>query len=169
MIGAWVWDRLPIAVACAGLLAGVRAQLVPQVNVKLEINALALFAMASVAWWHVGKQSGSSDLRAYLLLQIAPLILIPLWQAAYGASRADRLWFGFALTLYVLAKIAEMNDHEMHATLGLITGHTIKHLLASAAAWVLVARLVRLTSSVPGTAAVGLASRSANHGRLTTG
>ena len=144
-----VWDRLPIALACAGLLAGVRAQLVPRANVNVEVIALAAFAVASVAWWYVGQLSGDGDLRPYLMLQIAPLLLIPLWQTVYGANRADRLWFGFALVLYVLAKIAELHDHEIHAMLGWITGHTIKHVLASAAAWVLVARLIRSTSSAP--------------------
>lgn len=143
-----VWDRLPIALACAGLLAGVRAQLIPHVNVKFEVIGLAALAVASVAWWYLGQQSGSGDLRPYLMLQIAPLVLIPLWQAVYGADRGDRLWFGFALVLYVLAKIAEVHDHEVHSTIGWITGHTIKHLLASAAAWVLVARLVR-TATMP--------------------
>lgn len=144
-----VWDRLPIALACAGLLAGVRATLAPRVNVKIEIIGLALFAVASVAWWYVGQKNGSGDLRPYLLLQGAPLLLIPLWQAVYGANRADRLWFGFALLLYVSAKFTEVHDHEIHAMLGWITGHTIKHMLATAAAWVLVARLIRLTSTPP--------------------
>ena len=144
-----VWDRLPIALACTGLLAGVRAQLVPRVNVTFEVIGLAAFAVASVAWWYVGQLSGDGDLRPYLMLQIAPLLLIPLWQTVYGANRADRLWFGFALVLYVLAKIAEIHDHEIHAMLGWITGHTLKHVLASAAAWVLVARLIRSTSSAP--------------------
>lgn len=147
-----VWDRLPIALACAGLLAGVRAQLILGVNVKFEVIGLAAFAVASVAWWYVGQQSGTGDLRLYLMLQIAPLVLIPLWQAVYGANRADRLWFGFALLLYVFAKVAEVHDHEIHLSLGVITGHTIKHLLASAAAWVLVARLGRFTTSATGTA-----------------
>ena len=142
-----VWDRLPIAIACAGLLAGVRAQLVPNVNAPSEFTVLTAFAVASVAWWYVGLQRGSGDLRPYLLLQVAPLVLIPMWQAIYGASREDRLWFGFALVLYVLAKAAEVHDHEIQSTLVWVTGHTIKHLLASAAAWVLVARLVRSTSS----------------------
>jgi len=137
-----VWDRLPIALACAGLLAGFRGQIVPSANVTLEVIGLAGFAVVSVAWWYVGQRSGGGDLRPYLMLQVAPLVLIPLWQAVYGARRADRLWFGLALLLYVVAKIAEVHDHEMYSTFGWITGHTIKHLLASAAAWVLVARLV---------------------------
>ena len=164
-----VWDRLPIALACAGLLAGVRGQLVPRVNVKFEVVALAAFALASVAWWYVGQQSGSGDLRPYLMLQVAPLVLIPVWQTVCGADRADRLWFGFALLLYVLAKIAEVHDHEMHSTLGWITGHTIKHLLASAAAWVLVARLIRSTSSALKPVDAGNASTRAIHGKPTAG
>ena len=159
-----VWDRLPIALACAGLLAGVRAQLVPRANVNVEVIALAAFAVASVAWWYVGQLSGDGDLRPYLMLQIAPLVLIPLWQTVYGANRADRLWFGVALVLYVLAKIAELHDHEIHAMLGWITGHTLKHVLASAAAWVLVARLIRSTSSAP-----RLDDVRASHGKPTAG
>jgi hypothetical protein len=149
-----VWDRLPIALACAGLLAGVRAQLVPNANVRFETLGLATFAAASVAWWYAGQLRGAGDLRPYLLLQIAPLVLIPLWQTVHGASRADRLWFSFAFALYVLAKIAEVHDHEMHAMLGWISGHTLKHVLASAAAWVLVARLIRSTSSASGASQV---------------
>lgn len=142
-----VWDRLPIALACAGLLAGVRAQLIASVNVKFEVFALAVFAVASVAFWYAGQLRGGGDLRPYLMLQVAPLVLIPLWQFVYGANRTDRLWFGFALALYVLAKIAEVHDHEIHSALEWITGHTAKHLLASAAAWVLVARLIKSASS----------------------
>lgn len=163
-----VWDRLPIALACAGLLAGVRAQLVPRVHVKFEVIALAVFAVTSVLWWYFGQQSGSGDLRAYLMLQVAPLLLIPLWQTVYGAKREDRLCFGFALVLYVLAKFAEVHDYEIHSMLGgWITGHTVKHLLASAAAAVLVARLVRSTSSADQAAGTCRASAADNRGKAT--
>ena len=104
---------------------------------------LAAFAIASVAWWSVTDNNGAGDLRPYLLLQGTALILIPMWQAIYRSPRADRLAFCAALLLYVAAKIAELNDHELLAILGVISGHTIKHLLATAAAWVLAARLVK--------------------------
>ncbi len=142
-----VWDRLPIALACAGLLAGVRAQLIPHVNVKFEVAILAVFAVASVAFWYAGQLRGGGDLRPYLMLQIAPLLLIPLWQFVYGANRQDRVWFGCALALYVLAKIAEVHDHEIQSSIEWISGHTIKHLLAAAAAWGLVARLVNVVEA----------------------
>lgn len=140
-----VWDRLPIALACAGLLAGVRAENVLAANGKTDTVWLGLFAIVSVGWWYFTDQHGTGDLRPYLLLQCLPLVLIPMWQAIHKAPAADRWAFGAALLLYILAKVAEINDHQLLEVLGVVSGHTLKHLLATCAAWVLVARLVRRT------------------------
>ena len=51
--------------------------------------------------------------------------------------------------LYVLATIAELHDHDILAALGWLSGHTLKHLLASAAAWVLVAALIKKYAANP--------------------
>jgi hypothetical protein len=137
-----VWDRIPIALACAGLLAGVRAETKPDTHISLYAAAVALLALVSVAWWHFTDQpQRPGDLGPYLLLQLSPLVLIPLWQAIYGAPRLDRICFGVAILLYVLAKVAELWDHDILAALGWISGHTLKHLLATLGAFVLVARL----------------------------
>jgi hypothetical protein len=136
-----LWDRLPIALACAGLLAAVRTETQFLADGESTTARLALFAVGSVAWWYFTDQQGHGDLRPYLLLQTLPLVLIPLWQAIYGAKRADRIWFGLALLLYVFAKGTELRDHELLRTLGWVSGHTLKHLLATAAAALLVGRL----------------------------
>ena len=83
-----------------------------------------------------------------LLLQGLPLVLIPVWQWAHGAPRADRLAFAGAVLLYVLAKFAELADHQIAAITGGLTGHTAKHLLATVAAALIVARLVRRSACV---------------------
>ena len=82
-----IWDRLPIALACAGLLVAARAELIAGVNPRREAAVLALFAVASVAWWYVTEQRGHGDLRPYLLLQGLPLILIPLYQGTASDPR----------------------------------------------------------------------------------
>jgi hypothetical protein len=82
-------------------------------------------------------------LRFYLLLQLLPLLLIPFWHAIYHAPRDQRIAFGAAAALYVLAKAAELNDHVVFFALDWISGHTLKHLLATAAAVLVVAHLVR--------------------------
>jgi hypothetical protein len=140
-----VWDRLPIALACAGLLAAVRAENVPNARSGMDTVLLGLFAIASVAWWRITDAHATGDLRPYLLLQGLPLILIPMWQAIYRAPRMDRLAFAGALLLYVVAKGAELMDHQLFASFGMISGHTLKHLLAAAAACVLMSRLVQRT------------------------
>lgn len=139
-----VWDRLPIALACAGLLAGVWGQTaLPQGRAAPAAGLLGLYAVASVLWWYSTELQGAGDLRPYLLLQILPILLIPLWQAIYNAPVADRLWFGTALLLYVCAKLTEANDQAVLVATGMmVSGHTLKHLLATAAAAALVHRLM---------------------------
>lgn len=141
-----VWDRLPIALACAGLLAAVRAETHGAGDPRDSAAVLALGAVASVAWWVFTERAGAGDLRPYLLLQGLPLVLIPVWQAIHGAPRADRIYFGAALVLYVAAKFAELNDHQVLEAWSWISGHTLKHILATAAAALLVHRLAERTA-----------------------
>lgn len=143
-----VWDRLPIALACGGLLAGVMGDVLHRDSSR-DTALLALVAVASVAWWRHTDLAGAGDLRPYLLLQALPILLIPLWQGIHGAARADRLAFGAALGIYILAKAAELNDHALAAAFDPVTGHTLKHLLATAAALLIVARLRYRIASVP--------------------
>lgn len=121
-----VWDRLPIALACAALLAGALPK------VRLALPLLVGFGALSVWWWSV-----SGDLRPYLLIQLAPLVLIPLLQWQSAAPMAQRRAFGLAIALYVLAKLCEVGDQALFEALGFISGHTLKHILATLAAFTL--------------------------------
>lgn len=142
--GRLVWDRLPIALACAGLLAAVRAESRAGADGRRDAVLLSLAAVVSVAWWRLtDTPPGSGDLRPYLLIQGLPLVLIPLWQWTSPASRADRMWFGLAILLYVAAKVAELQDQQLFAALGCVSGHTLKHLLASLAVAAIVISLSR--------------------------
>ncbi|MGE5539057.1 MAG: alkaline phytoceramidase [Gemmatimonas sp.] len=132
-----VWDRLPIALGCAGILAAVRAETCGRSGSLWPTLVLSVAAVASVAWW---RQSG--DLRPYLLLQASPLVLVPLWQTIHGAPSADRTAFAVAILLYAAAKAAELADRWIYGLSGVVSGHTLKHLLAAAAAGVIVARLI---------------------------
>lgn len=148
-----VWDRLPIGLAAAGVLAGVRAETRGGTHASRYAAILTVLAIFSVGWWHyTDNPQHPGDLRPYLLLQGLPLVLVPLWQAIYHASRRDRIWFGVAVLLYVLAKLAEVWDHELLALLGWISGHTLKHLLATAAAGVLIGRLSQRVHEASGAA-----------------
>jgi hypothetical protein len=142
-----IWDGLPIALVCAGLLVGVRGDTRPGLKTEIEAIVLGLFAVAGVAWWAWTDSSGADDLRPYLLLQGLALVLVPLWQAIYRAPRADRIAFAAAMVLYVLAKVAEVFDHEIANALGFVSGHTLKHLIATMATAAVVWGLTRRFSA----------------------
>jgi len=119
-----LFDRLPIALACAGLLAVTARR---HLDAPRCINGLLVaFAVGSVSWWGL-----TEDLRPYLLLQIAPLVVIPVVLVANRAPKAELEAFGCAIGWYVLAKVFEMADHSVFDVLG-VSGHTIKHVLATA-------------------------------------
>ncbi len=129
-----LWDRMPIALACAALLAGELRRAFPLAAwTRSALPVLLAFGAASVFWW-----SFSGDLRPYLLIQAAPLLLIPALHWQTGAPMARRTAFVFAIVLYVLAKMFEVADAAAFDAFGIVSGHTVKHLLAVAAAFILV-------------------------------
>ena len=136
-----IWDRLPIALACAGLLAAVGSETHRSDEGWAATAALAIVAIASVAWWYITGVLGQDDLRPYLLLQCLPLVLVPLWQKAYYTPVADRKAFLWAIGCYVLAKATELGDYALFDSLHVVSGHTLKHLFATLAAAVIVWRL----------------------------
>lgn len=127
--GRLVWDRIPIALACAGLLAAMSARTGGKLARPLPLAALAIVAVATVPWW-----SATGDLRPYILVQLAPLVLIPVWQALRKSPQRERLAFAATIGLYALAKVAEFADRAIFESVGIASGHTLKHLLAAAAA-----------------------------------
>ncbi len=80
-----VWDRLPIAIACAALLAAAAREYLDAPAGALPL--MLLWAFGSVAWWRYTDLHGQGDLGPYLLLQLLPLILIPMMQWLSGAAR----------------------------------------------------------------------------------
>ena len=126
-----VWDRLPIALGCAGLLAAVWRETLG--CSRWTAIALAVIAVLSVVWWRYTDLVSVGDLRPYLLIQLLPLALIPLLQWQHHSAREERLAFAAAIGFYVTAKFFELADHATLDALHIISGHTLKHLLATMA------------------------------------
>ena len=137
-------DRLAMTVGFMGLLAALVAERVDVgAGARLLAPLLALGA-ASVAWWWATERAGAGDLRPYLLVQAFSLAAVPLLVAA-GAPRYDGArWLLGGLALYGAAKGAEAWDRAIFAaTGGVVSGHTLKHLLAAAAIALLAVMLGR--------------------------
>ena len=132
-----VWDRLPLAL---GVMALFVALVTEHAGEGLErfllVPALAVGG-ASVLWW-----CWSGDLRPYVWVQFAPLVCILFMLAMFPARYTHRQFIFYGLGLYGLAKLAELTDKEIFTlTAHVVSGHTVKHLLAAGA---IVALLVML-------------------------
>jgi hypothetical protein len=138
------WDRLPMTVGFMGLLSALVADRVSVRWGTALLAPLVLAGAASVGWWVLTEGRGAGDLRAYALVQAYPLLAIPLLLALYPpryTRGADLLVAG---GWYVAAKAAEALDGEIFAALGIVSGHTLKHVLAAAGiAWLVRMILVR--------------------------
>lgn len=147
--GTLFWDRLPMTVAFMGLLSAVISDRLPTRNRGVLIGLIGI-GLASVLSWHFAEQTcaGSSpacagDLRAYMLVQFLPVVLIPLimgmWpKGVYMTGQA----IGLAFLFYALAKVTEHFDPQiLHILGGTVSGHTIKHVFGAlspaAVAWTL--------------------------------
>ena len=123
-----IWDRLPISLICAGLL-GMVFQYTHQRSDAWLLSAAVLLAIVGVGYWHV-----SGDLRLYLGLQVFTILALPLWLWQARAPRHLTQALLWAIAFYVASKITEALDaHIFNASAHLISGHTLKHLFATAA------------------------------------
>lgn len=130
--GALVWDRVPMSVGFMGLLVAV---LTEHLNPRLEKILLApaiLLGIASVVVWHV-----TDDLRLYAWVQFMPLLVIPAVLLLFDSPYTHRGLLLVALAIYAVAKLAEHYDRAVFEVTGeIISGHSLKHLLAALALFV---------------------------------
>jgi hypothetical protein len=150
-----VWDRLGMTVAFVALFVAVLQQ---STGISLQRYVLipALGAgTASVLWWRA-----TGDLRPYAWVQAAPLAGVVLSVACGWVTAPLRRALAWSLVLYVLAKVTEASDERIfRLTAELISGHTLKHLLAAACAAVILAAQYRDPAGVGGATAESNALR----------
>jgi hypothetical protein len=123
-----VWDRMPMALGFAGLVAGTLTDRAPR-RIPQWLLAFATVGAGTVLYWYVSK-----NLVPYLVMQVG-FIVAALIATAFIPSRythANRVYA--AAGLYAIAMIFERLDRTVYALLdGWISGHTLKHLIASTA------------------------------------
>ena len=133
--GTLVWDRLPMAVAFMAFLAIIVGEYIDMNIGRRLLMPLVLLGVLSVWYWHVTESAGHGDLRPYGLVQFLPLPLILLIAWTYpDPGRAGRYLLA-VFVLIILSKAAELFDGTVLAMTGIISGHTLKHILAALAIW----------------------------------
>ncbi|AMO25352.1 hypothetical protein UC35_09275 [Ramlibacter tataouinensis] len=135
------FDRGAMGVAFAGLLGMLAAARVSERAGACLAAALLALAPASVAVW-----LASGNVLPWAVVQFGGIALL-LLMLALGPGRSGSLPVRWSLVLlaYAVAKLLEANDHAVLEVTGqLLSGHTLKHLAASCAAWPVIAALASL-------------------------
>jgi hypothetical protein len=137
-----VWDRLPMTLCFMAFLTLVLCGRTSEQVTRVALPILVLLGLAGVIHWHLSEQRGLGDLRLYLFVQFFPMLLIPVLLLLFSprdnpaATDGDIL---AVLGLYGIAVACDwLLDGPLFALGGIISGHSLKHLIAALAVfWLL--------------------------------
>lgn len=126
-----VWDRLLMTIGFMGLFVALLGEYVNNRLATLSLVPAVLIGLASVLYWQ-----WTDDLRPYLWVQLVPLLTIPAVITLFKGEYSHQWLLLAALGWYILAKVAEFYDLLIFRnTQELVSGHSIKHLLAAASCY----------------------------------
>ena len=145
-----VWDRLPMTLGFAGLVSAAMAE-----RADLRVGLLMMWPLLvsgalTVLYWYATERVGQGNVIPYGLYQGWSVLAIVLLIACFPARRYSHghllIW---AAAWYALAKVFETTDLAVYRlTEGVISGHTIKHVLAAGAVFAVLWGL-RLRRALP--------------------
>jgi hypothetical protein len=137
------WDRLPITVALTALLGiTVTERFDLHTGQRLFWPIVAAGVGSALCWRATG------DLRLYLFVQGFTMAALPLLLALRPPRYTRTRDLVIMIVLYGAAKLCEAGDALVFAADGgLVSGHTLKHLLAAAAVAQLIPHLRRRHSA----------------------
>ncbi len=133
-----VWDRLPMSFGFMSMFAAIIMERIDRDAGLRLLTPLVILGIASVIYWYWGSLKGGGDLRLYVDVQFYPMMAIPLIAFLFPSRYTQGRQIFAIILLYALAKLFEVMDAPVYDALhGLISGHTLKHVVAAlATGWV---------------------------------
>jgi hypothetical protein len=129
--GSLVWDRLPMSIAFMALLSSVMSECIDRKVGSLLLPPLVMIGSFSVVYWSWSEQAGQGDLRLYAIVQFLPVVLVPLILILYRPTKAYAVSLWLLAGLYIVSKVFELLDCQVYAVALLVSGHTLKHVIAA--------------------------------------
>jgi len=126
-----VWDRLPMTLSFMAFFSVLLGEYVSARAGARLLWPLLLAGVLSVLYWWLTEQRGHGDLRPYVLVQFLPMVIMPLLLLFYKSPFGSSGWLWLVLVVYAASKLAELGDAFLFELTGIISGHTLKHVLAA--------------------------------------
>jgi Ceramidase len=137
------WDRLPMTISFAAIFS-----LIAQERVGRRVGSILLWPMLAIGAASLLVWLWTDDLRLYFWEQFFPGVVLMALFALYPARYTHAYYWLIAAGLYALAKLFEFTDEPIFSLGNLLSGHTLKHLSAAAACFVIL-RYFELRRPVP--------------------
>lgn len=141
------WDRLPMSVGFTALLAAVIAERASLRAGLLLLAPLVLSGAATVLYWHLSAALGAENLLPYFALQAYAMLAVLLLIGCCPPRYSHGGYLLLSVALYGAALATDRLDQALFAFGQLVSGHTVKHLLAALAVYQVV-RMLRTRTSV---------------------
>ena len=126
-----IWDRLPMTIGFAGLVAIIFAEFVSARAARTLLVPLLLVGFASVEYWAWTEARGVGDLRPYAIVQFLPMLLIPIILLTRKPVIGEIRFYWWMLAFYLLAKVLEYLDPNVFNVISVMSGHSLKHVAAA--------------------------------------
>jgi len=138
------WDRLPMTLCFAAILAAVVEERVDARAGAMLLRPLLAIGIFSLLLWR-----WTDDLRLYAWAQFFPFFALILILQLLPPKYTGASYWITAAALYALAKLLEFLDEKIFSFGSIVSGHTLKHLAAAAAAFTIL-RLFRIRQPLDG-------------------
>ena len=121
-----IWDRLPMTISFMSLFSILTGTMI-----DIKLGKKILWPLIALGIFSVWVWTLYDDLRLYALVQFLPMVLMPLILVLYRNNNNLKKYFWLMMLFYGIAKVFEALDSETYFALGIISGHSIKHLFAA--------------------------------------
>lgn len=144
-----LWDRLPLTIAFMSLFCAVIYERISRRWAVRLFTPLLIIGAVSVLYWAWTGSRGRGDLRLYGLVQFYPMAAIPILLFTCRSIFTHGHYVWWALACYAAAKVCEHNDQVIYDMLKVLSGHNLKHILATGAPIAILLMLKRRTLRLP--------------------
>jgi hypothetical protein len=126
--GTLFWDRLPMTLCFAAILAAVVEE-----RVDARAGAMLLRPLLAIGIFGLLLWRWTDDLRLYAWAQFFPFLALVLILQLFPPRYTGAFYWVTAAALYAMAKLLEFLDEKIYSVGAIVSGHTLKHLAAAAA------------------------------------
>lgn len=128
-----IFDRLPMTLVFTSFFATIVYDYIGSRAGKITFYTMLALGVYSIVYWYSTELNGAGDLRLYAFIQFFPIVVIPIILLLYKNKNMYTKRLLYVFGAYMLAKLCEHFDGQLHEIFSVVSGHTIKHLFSALA------------------------------------